>query len=236
MHTGAIHPLSGFLYCADCGGGMKMGYSWKNKEGSFAYYNFDCGRHKRYGKACCFSHFIATKELEEIILDDIRSMAQEIILDEKSIREEFIKNNEKLADETIKKAKKELQAKQQRAEELDKIIQNIYEDKVNGKMEEKVCFNFIEKYMAEQNTLYEEIEALKEKVSQTESSQKSVENFIQAFKKYYNAQELTRAMVCELIDRVIVGGFPKVTGKEREIEIVYNVDLASTFSHKLIKK
>ncbi len=236
MHTGVMHPLSGYLYCADCGGSMKMGYSWKNKEGSFAYYNFDCGRHKRYGKAYCFSHFISTKELEEIILADIRGMAQKIVLNEKSIREEFIKNNEKLADESIKNSKKELQSKQKRVEELDRIIQNIYEDKVNGKMEEKTCFSFIEKYTAEQNTLYAEIDVLKGKVSQTENYQKNVENFMQNLKKYYDAQELTRAMVCELIDRVIIGGFPQVTGKDREIQIVYKVDFVSAFRHRLIKK
>ena len=32
MHTGVTHPLSGFLYCADCGGKLKMGYVWDKKK------------------------------------------------------------------------------------------------------------------------------------------------------------------------------------------------------------
>lgn len=30
-HKGITHPLSGFLYCADCGGKLKMGYVWAKK-------------------------------------------------------------------------------------------------------------------------------------------------------------------------------------------------------------
>lgn len=57
--------------------------------------------------------------------------------------------------------------------------------------------------------------------------------FICNIKKYFAAPELTREMCYELIDRVIVGGVPRVTGKEREIDIVYKVDIASVLRHKL---
>lgn len=44
---------------------------------------------------------------------------------------------------------------------------------------------------------------------------------------------LTREMCYELIDRVIVGGLPIITGKERTIEIVYKADIMSVLRHKL---
>ncbi len=235
-HTGATHPLSGFLYCADCGSKMKMGYSWSEKRGKFAYINFNCGRHKRYGKSYCFSHHIQAKDLEKIVLEDIQSMAQMIMLNEKEIREEFIKHNTELADAAIKKTKKELQSKQRRAEDLDRVIKNVYEDKVNGKMEEKMCFNFIEKYSAEQTTLYNEIKVLQEKLSETKEAKKDVDDFIKALKKYYNAPELTREMCYDLIRRVLIGGVPKVTGEERTIDIIYKIDITSTFKYRLIKR
>ena len=52
---------------------------------------------------------------------------------------------------------------------------------------------------------------------------------------YYIIPELTREMCYELIDRIIVGGSPNVTGKERMIDIVYKVDIASVLRHKLKK-
>ena len=102
-------------------------------------------------------------------------------------------------------------------------------------MPEKTCFEFIDKYSAERDTLITEIEALEENLKETENTKQTADDFIKAIKKYLNAPTLTREMCYELIDRVIVGGLPKVTGKERTIEIVYKVDIMSALRHKLKK-
>lgn len=94
---------------------------------------------------------------------------------------------------------------------------------------------FIKKYSEEQKALALEIADLETKLSEAEASRQSADEFIQNVKKYLDAPELTREMCYELIDRIIVGGLPKVTGKEREIVIVYKVDIASVLRHKLNK-
>lgn len=230
---GFTHPLSGFLFCADCGGKMKLRTSVKRNSKRFM--SFDCGYHVRYGKAYCFSHYIATSILEEIVLDDIRTMAQKIVLDEKSIREEYLRRNAELADAAIKKAKKELQSKQKRSEELTRLIKTAYEDKVKGKIPEDICIGFIEDYSSEQKTIAAEIEAFEKQLSETETSRHTADDFIRDIKKYLNAPELTREMCYELIDRIIIGGSQSVTGKEREIEIVYKIDISSVMRHRLEK-
>ena len=166
------------------------------------------------------------------MLDDIRDMARMIVLDEKSIREEFVRRNAELRDQSMKSIKKQLQAKRKRMDELSRLVQTAYEDRVNGKMPEDICLNFIQKYSEEQKTLATEIAELEEKQSEAETARQSVDEFIQSIKKYLEAPELTREMCYELIDRIIVGGLPKVTGKERTIEIVYKVDIASVLRHK----
>lgn len=55
-------------------------------------------------------------------------------------------------------------------------------------------------------------------------------------KKYLEAPELIREMCYGLLDRVVVGGLPKITGKEREIDIVYKVDIASVLRYRLKKQ
>lgn len=180
----------------------------------------------------CFSHFISTRVIEDIVLEDIRSKAKYITLEEQSVREEFVKHNAELTDSTIKSAMRELKAKQKRYDELSRLMQVAYEDRVKGKMPEDICISFIEKYSAEQKTLKEEIAKLEAKLTETENKQQSVDDFIRNIKKYIEAPELTREMCFELIDRVIVGGLPKITGKERTIDIVYKVDIASVLRHK----
>ena len=232
--VGYTHPLSGFLFCADCGNKMKLSTIISRSTGK-RLYRFDCGHHVRYGKAYCFSHFIAASILEEIVLDDIREMAKSIVLDEKAIREDFIRHNAELADKAIKSAKKELQVKRKRIEELSRLMQVAYEDRVKGKMPEDICIGFIQKYSEEQKRLEAEIVDTEKKLTETEDTIQSADEFIRNIKKYLEAPELTREMCYELIDRIIVGGSPTKTGKERTIEIVYKVDIASVLRHKLKK-
>ena len=85
------------------------------------------------------------------------------------------------------------------------------------------------------NYLENEITELEERLTETTNTIQSADDFIRNIKKYLEAPELTREMCYELIDRIIVGGHPKHTGKEREIDIVYKVDIASVLRHKLKK-
>ena len=187
----------------------------------------------RLGKSYCFSHFIQAKDLETIVLDDIKEMAQRIVLDEKTIREEYIRHNAEVQENSIKAAKKELQVKRKRTEELSRLMQIAYEDRLKGKMSEDICIVFIQKYSYEQKELEAEIAELEERLTQTENTMQSADEFIRNIKKYLEAPTLTREMCYELIDRIIIGGHPKHTGKEREVEIVYKVDIASVLRYKL---
>lgn len=114
-------------------------------------------------------------------------------------------------------------------------MQVAYEDRVKGKMPEDICIGFIQKYSEEQKRLGTEIVDTEKKLTETEDTIQSADEFIRNIKRYFEAPELTREMCYELIDRIIVGGSPTMTGKERTIEIVYKVDIASVLRHKLKK-
>ncbi len=229
--SGFTHPLSGFLFCADCGCKMKM-RTFGRKSLLKPLYAFNCRNNEKYGKAVCCSHFITAKAIEQIVLDDIRIMAQRITFNEDVIREELVRQNTEIADKAVKLAKRELLAKNKRIEELNHLIQLAYEDRAKGKMPEEVCFGFIEKYLTEQKTLTAETKDIEAKLKETETEKQSVDGFIRDIKKYINAPELTREMCYELIDRIVVGGLPKITGKERTIDIVYKVDFSSVIRYK----
>ena len=209
---------------------MKMNSINRNGKVDF---NFNCGNHVRLGKSYCFSHFIQAKDIETIVLDDIRTMAQRIVLDEKTIQEDFIKHNTEVQEKSIKAAKKELQIKRKRTEELSRLMQVAYEDRLKGKMPEDICIGFIQKYSEEQKKVDAEIAELEERLTETTNTIQSADEFIRNIKKYLEAPELTREMCYELLDRVVVGGHPKHIGKERVIDIVYKVDIASVLRYKL---
>ena len=114
-------------------------------------------------------------------------------------------------------------------------MQVAYEDRLKGKMPEDICLDFIQRYSEEKKKLEAEIAELETRLTETTNTIQSADEFIRNIKKYLEAPELTREMCYELIDRIIVGGLPKITGKEREIDIVYKVDIASVLRYKFNK-
>ena len=141
--------------------------------------------------------------------------------------------NAELADNAVRAAKKELQGKRKRTDELSRLMQVAYEGRLKGKMPEDICRSFMQKYSGDQKRLEPEIAELEGKLTETENTMQSADDFIRNIKKYLDAPELTREMCYELLDCVVVGGLPKITGKERVIDIVYKVDIATVLRYKL---
>ena len=93
----------------------------------------------------------------------------------------------------MKSVKKQLQVKRKRMDELSRLMQTAYEDRVNGKMPEDICLNFIQKYSEEQKTLATEITELEEKLNEAETARQSADEFIRGYKmtrSYLGSQRL----------------------------------------------
>lgn len=76
--SNAPHPLSGFLFCADCGQKMKLSGS-KSKIKDGITYNCECYICRTYanlGKNYCTTHAIQRKDIEEIVLADMPRKVQ----------------------------------------------------------------------------------------------------------------------------------------------------------------
>ena len=89
-----------------------------------------------------------------------------------------------------------------RLQELDTLIQNIYEDKVLGKVSEDVAMKLIAKYEAEQKELSTEVAGLEEKFTTIRQDEEDVALFMERLRKYTDVQELTREMCLELIEYI----------------------------------
>ncbi|MDE6727786.1 MAG: recombinase family protein, partial [Oscillospiraceae bacterium] len=147
---GYVAALSGLMFCADCGEKMRLG--WNNtrhqRGGPREYYrhNFNCGRYNRNGKIACRSHYIKMKDINALVLADIRSMAALALEDEEFARKQFLSKKEQINSKQTAEEQKRLHDGQYRLSELEKLIPSIYEDKVLGKIPEDVCVSLLEKY------------------------------------------------------------------------------------------
>ena len=89
--TGEILPLTGMMYCADCGFKMRKNtVTHHNKYGDSITESYRCGLYVRSGRCGCTPHSITRKVAEAIIVDDIRSKASLVIENEDEARRVFI--------------------------------------------------------------------------------------------------------------------------------------------------
>ena len=222
---GVTLPLSGLMYCADCGFKMMIcrntttNGSKKLPRKSYRQ-NYNCGNYVRAGKKGCNSHYIKMTVIEDLILDDIRSMAK-LTIDEKSAKQMFMAKKMKEHNAKVSGDTKRLNEIRTRLAELDKIMQTLYEDRVLGKIAEDVCSNFLDKYQAEKNMLEEELSGLMESINSLSKDEQDVDEFIRRLKKYANAETLSREMALELIEYVTVDEFAK--DRPRDIHIYYKL-------------
>ena len=222
---GVTAPLSGLMYCADCGFKMRQCTNnttngSKKKPRKYYRQNYNCGTYVTAGKRGCNSHYIKMTVIEDLILDDIRSMAK-LTIDEKSAKQMFMAKKMKEHNAKVSGDTKRLNEIRTRLAELDKIMQTLYEDRVLGKIAEDVCSNFLDKYQAEKNMLEEELSGLMESINSLSKDEQDVDEFIRRLKKYANAETLTREMALELIEYVTVDEFAK--DRPRDIHIYYKL-------------
>ena len=218
---GVTQPLSGMLFCPDCGYKMKAaGRKRTLKSGELireCYYNRSS--YVLHGKELCSTHYISQKQIEAVIIADIRSMAELVVKDEQTARAAFLSKKEQQTSRQSKADIKKLNDSKHRLAELENLMQSVYEDKVMGKIPEHICVSFLEKYEAEQQELRAVIADLEERLSAEKQDREDVEEFIRRLKKYVDVQTLTRELGLELIEYVTVGAY--TPNEPREINIYY---------------
>ena len=226
--TGYVNPLSGLVYCADCGN--KMYIKWNNTRHkrtdprTYHRENFTCGAYSKFGERACTSHYIQIKILNQLVLADVRSKMSLVLADEKRAREEFLSRNEQQNTAEANADKRKLTQSARRLAELDKLIGSVYEDKVLGKIPEEVCIHLLEKYQAEKKSLAEAVTALEQKAQTVRDDAANADEFIRRLKAYLEVPELTREMCLELIEFITVDECPgKYSKAPREIHIYYKL-------------
>ena len=91
-----------------------------------------------------------------------------------------------------------------RADELERLLCKIYEDKLLGRLAESRYAVLDERYANEQEQLIREIETLEATIATYENRQQSSERFIALLDKYERFDPLTTTMLNEFVEKILV--------------------------------
>ena len=219
---GEAAPLTGLLYCADCGGKMYVHRTNNGKRIS----QYTCSQYTKVpcGTLCKTQHRIN----EDVVLSLVSDMLRAIAEYAKHERAEFVRvvQEAQSSQQTseVKKQRTRLATAKQRVSELEVLLCKIYEDNVLGKLPDARYAVLDAQYAKEQAALTAEIATLEKAVGDYEKHEKSADRFITLIDKYQNFDKLTNTMLNEFVDKILVHERARKGSREttQEVEIFFN--------------
>ena len=219
---GEAAPLTGLLYCADCGGKMYVHRTNNGKRIS----QYTCSQYSKVpvGKLCTTQHRIN----EDVVLSLVSEMLKAIAEYAKHDRAEFVRvvqeaqSSQQTAE--VKKQRIRLATAKQRVSELEVLLCKIYEDNILGKLSDSRYATLDAQYEKEQTELTAEISVLEKAIKSYEKHEKDADRFIALIDKYENFDKLTIAMLNEFIEKILVHERDRKGSIQttQEVEIYFN--------------
>ena len=219
---GEAAPLTGLLYCADCGGKMYVHRTNNGKRIS----QYTCSQYSKVpvGKLCTTQHRIN----EDVVLSLVSEMLKAIAEYAKHDRAEFVRvvqeaqSSQQTAE--VRKQRTRLATAKQRVSELEVLLCKIYEDNILGKLSDSRYATLDAQYEKEQSELTAEISVLEKAIKSYEKHEKDADRFIALIDKYENFDKLTIAMLNEFIEKILVHERDRKGSIQttQEVEIYFN--------------
>jgi len=215
QRNGEPQLFNGFIKCPDCGYALGCARRYNTE-----YYS--CGLYRRKGANYCSPHYINKKVLIEAILDDIRRHAKLAAADADGLAAKLAAENGGAEEKQIQALSSELKSAETRYAELDRIMEQLYEDKVAGRLTNGRFQKLSGKYEAEQPLVEKKLEVLKADIERLSADRQDASAWIETIKKYTDIQELDRTVLGELVEKITVGEAQVIDGvKHIEITVYY---------------
>lgn len=219
--TGEVYMLSRKVYCKECHHIFTRNL-YKTSEGKTAY--LKCKGVRLANQNCKNNASIRCDVLEKILLDEINKQLDIYYniseLDRLyTIQKKSLNSNVISKKEIFEQEKKELNAKIQKKNDYYK---SIYEDKLEGIISQEEFMMLREKFSKEIDEYKKRIEVINEELSNIKTNEDRIETSIAIFEKYKHIDKLTKEIVDEFVDEILIGEV-NAEKNTRDIDISFNL-------------
>ncbi len=211
-----VNLFAGLVRCADCRRIMNK-KSNKHSYGDYHYYR--CVTRRKMKKGGCTNHTIRIDKLEEAVLVFLQKMV--------AVAAEYDDILERINSSSKRKKKSEsleksLETKIKEREKCTQMLTELYPDWKNGIITQEEYASIKESIYGKMKKLDASIENLKAATDEYEKGVDGENPFIASFKKLGTIEKLTRPVLTELIEEILVheGG-----------NITINLKFSDAFAH-----
>lgn len=219
---GKVHPLTGLLYCADCGSKMYVHRTSNYK--NVSYYTCSAYTKVPCGSRCPSAHRIKADIVLELISQTLNEINAFLDEDMTGFIETMKVKVAAMRKEDLQDSQKRLSELETRNASLDKLLCRIYEDAILGKIPEERSAILSGQYEEEQKEIENEISEIKKELEEYETTKHNTDRFIELMRKYDNFDNLTTTMINEFVEKIYIHERERKGSQSspQKIEIYFN--------------
>ena len=218
--TGKVSKFAGLLFCADCG--AKLHYC-AAKSMTAEQECYRCSNYKS-GRGTCKIHYIRNIVLEQLVLEAISDFVDFVRCYEPVFLYMLAKKNDSVRQAEYQRLQQTVRTREKRIEEIDRLIENLYEDRVLRHVQDDRYQRMMTKYEKEQKTLMAEVENAKTELQNAEQKTVDLRLLLKTVREITEVRELTSGLVHSLIERIEVHNNDKYDGHcHVKVDIYFSV-------------
>lgn len=202
----APHLLKGLVFCSECG--CRVTYNKNHGK----YFRLVCSRYKKQGKDFCSNINMREDYLIENVINSLNKniklyLKEDSIIVNKAQKKDDNRNNEK-------------SRYTNKINEIEKYIKNLYQDKVDGLIDNDTFSSLLKNYRDEKKNYEEKLSKIKSQIENntinetTKKDIKELKKYALSFLNFDNKEQIDRNILIRLIDKIEVG-------KDKKISIFY---------------
>lgn len=201
-NNGEIQLFSHIAKCSQCGHSLRFGTN--RQRPGFEYQYLYCASQDEKPADACTRHYIRYDTLQEIILSKIQELYASVSIDRKSMLAKLMQLESDKTKHNYQLEQEEYDKLQKRNAELEKIVPRLYEDWVSNKISEQLFSQMTSKFQQEQVEVAKRLNELSAVMQLNNDNQGNAEKWLSELESLMNPSVLTRTMVFNLIDKIVV--------------------------------
>lgn len=192
-----VDLFAGLVRCADC---LRIMSKKSNKHSYGEYHYYRCTTARKMKNGACTNHTIRIDKLEEAVLVFLQKMVDVAVEYDGILKRINADSRRKNKSNHLEKS---LENRLAERENINKMILELYPDLKSGLISKQEYMDLKTDFQKKIEMLDESIKSLKKTA---EEYQNGIEenSFIESFKKFGNIESLTRPVLTELIEEILV--------------------------------